>query len=309
MATQKPKKMTVDEYIKSTTLFYIDDELESRYSQSVTEGVDKLRTQLLGVAIPDGLKKYIRDNKDSLHLITSLLNISEERFKRVVTMLRLQRRHKPTSEWTLNTIREQMLADAGVMDEICELLTVGASLEKYKALIPAYYLENFKIDASTLGRLSNEDDARRLIKRGFEGKYSNNIGASYFKLLLDCITTACESTGLTLAAKNAVPIIGRKVSIAIPNVESPRILIDTTYGITTSSTQSDYAGNAEKAASELRKKNDGKPDKQRIVFINVIDGAGWVARRSDLDKIHQCSDYLLNLKTIGTISEIITYYL
>ena len=41
----------------------------------------------------------------------------------------------------------------------------------------------------------------------------------------------------------------------------------------------------------------------------IIDGAGWVARQSDLNKIHRCSDYLINLNSIGMMDTIIEYYL
>ena len=70
-----------------------------------------------------------------------------------------------------------------------------------------------------------------------------------------------------------------------------------------------YAERAESVASKLRERNSGTQDRQRILFINVIDGAGWVARQSDLNKIERCSDYLLNLKALGTIEDILHYYL
>jgi hypothetical protein len=59
----------------------------------------------------------------------------------------------------------------------------------------------------------------------------------------------------------------------------------------------------------LRDKNYQKPDSEKIVYINVVDGAGWVARQSDLNKIHRSSDYLVNLNTLDTIDEVIKYYL
>jgi hypothetical protein len=308
MAKTKPRAMTVEEFIRSVTMFYIDNDLEESFSSDVTTSVNKIRTDLLGVAIPDGLKQYIRDDKDALDHITSLLNISEEKFKRIITMLRLQKRHMPTSEWPLSEVRKQMIEHPDFMQEVCDLLTVGASMDKYNGLIPAYYLENFKIDASTLGRLANEDDVRRLVKKGFEGRYSNKIGDSFFKSASGVVTSICGREGLTYSIKKPVPLLNRVVSIAIPDESSPRILIDITYGITTSSTQTKYAEREEAAASKIRDRNTGKLSNQKITFINVVDGAGWVARRSDLEKIHRCSDYLLNLNTLASIESIIQYY-
>jgi hypothetical protein len=309
MASKKPKAMTVEEFIKSATMFYIDADLEKEYADNVAASVGVLQTRLLGIATADGLKKYIREDRESLDRITSLLNISEEKFKRIITMLRIQKRHTPTSEWSLSKVREQMIATPSFMDEVCDLLMRGATLEKYKELIPAYYLENFQIDASTLGRLASPDDIRRLVKKGLEGNYNNKIGDSFFKYASDAITSECDKTGLTYAIKKNVPLVNKVVSIAIPDESAPRLLIDITYGITTSSAQTRYAERAESVASKLRERNSGKQDKQRILFINVVDGAGWVARQSDLNKIERCSDYLLNLQALDTIGNIIHYYL
>lgn len=309
MVAQRPKALTVEEFVKSATMFYIDAPLEKEYDDAVSVKVRKLQTSLLGIATVDGLKNYIRDDNEAFDRITSLLNISEEKFKRIVTMLRIQKRHTPTGEWSLSQIRAQMLASSSFMDEVCELLMRGTTVDKYKSLIPAYYLENFLIDASTLGRLASPDDIRRLIKKGLEGSYNNRIGDSFFKSVSGVITNECNNTGLTYAIKQRVALVGKPISIAIPDESHPRLLIDITYGVTTSSTQTKYAKLAESVAAKLREWNSGKQDNQRIVFLNVVDGAGWVARQSDLRKIVRCSDYILNLQTLGNISKIIHYYI
>ena len=157
--------------------------------------------------------------------------------------------------------------------------------------------------------LASPDDIRRLVKKGLEGNYNNKIGDSFFKYASDVITSECDKNGLTYAIKKNVPLVNKVVSIAIPDESAPRLLIDITYGITTSSAQTRYAERAESVASKLRERNSGKQEKQHISFINVVDGAGWVARQSDLGKIERCSDYLLNLQALDTIGDIIHYYL
>lgn len=309
MAVQRPKAMTIENFIRTVTMFYIDKQLEAEFDNSVASSVQEIREKLLGVAIPDGLKRYILNEKSALDHLTSLLNISEERFKRIITMIRLQKRHMPTGEWSLSETRNQMIAQPDFMDEVCELFTAGATLDKYKNTVPPYYLENFKIDANTLGRLANEDDVRRLVKKGLEGKYSNKIGQSFFSSTTKEIKDACDRTGLTYAIKKNVPLVEQSVSVSIPSETDPKILVDITYGITTSSTQTKYANREIAAAEKIREYNAGKPSNKKIIFINVVDGAGWVARRADLEKIHRCSNYLLNLNSLTTINDIIAYYL
>lgn len=309
MIKKKPQSLTTDEFIKSATMFYIDPVLENEYSKAVDNMVVALQTKLLGIATPEGLEKYVREDPESLDNITSLLNISEEKFKRIITMLRIEKRHIPTSEWSLSKIREQMISNPCFMKEVCDLLSHGATIEKYTNLIPAFYLENFVIDTFTLGRLASADDVRRLIKKGMEGGYNNKLGDSYFNSVAKVITDYCDCKGLTYDIKKNVPVYGKIMSIAIPSVSEPRIVIDITYGITTSSTQTKYAERAAAVASKIRIRNEGKEDRDKYVFINVVDGAGWVARQSDLNKLERCSDFLTNQKNLSIVKDAIDYYL
>jgi hypothetical protein len=48
---------------------------------------------------------------------------------------------------------------------------------------------------------------------------------------------------------------------------------------------------------------------KKIITINVIEGAGWVGRQSDLRQIYDYSDYTLNVANIGLIDQIIRYAL
>lgn len=309
MQTGKPIPLKLEEFIKTATMFYIDEELEREFDTVVEDDIKKIKTELLGITTEEGLEKYIRRDPNSLDRITSVLNISEEKFKRIITMLRIKQGFMPTSEWSMSTLRTQMMESPDWMRMVNRLLMYGKKLSEYQDVIPDFYLDNFSIDATTVGRLANDDDMRRLIKKGYEGRYSNKIGDSFFNRVSSSITKKCDKEGLTYAIKETVPLAGKKISVAIPDAKHPRIMVDVTYGITTSSTQSTFASTIEKICSNLREKNLGKSDKEKILYISVIDGAGWVARQSDLNKIHRCSDYLINLNSIGMMDAIIEYYL
>ena len=98
-------------------------------------------------------------------------------------------------------------------------------------------------------------------RRDWKAIYNNKLGDSFFKSASDVITSACDKAGLTYAIKKNVPLVGKIISIAIPNESAPRLLIDITYGITTSSAQTRYAERAESVAAKLRDRNSGKQDK------------------------------------------------
>lgn len=309
MPTSKPTPLGIEDFIKSATMFYIDPELEKEFDDAVEKDVKEIKTELLGITTEEGLQKYIRETPESLDRITSVLNISEEKFKRIITMLRIHKGFTPTSEWSMGALRVQMIESPDWMSMVSRLLMYGRTLKEYQELIPEFYLTNFSIDATTIGRLADDDDIRRLVKKGYEGKYNNRIGDSFFNKVSTSITKKCDREGLTYAIKEIVPFAEKQISIAIPDVKNPRLMIDVTYGITTSSTQTRLAKEAEAICSKLRDKNQGKSDKEKTLYISIIDGAGWVARQSDLNKIHRCSDYLINLNSIGMMDTIIEYYL
>lgn len=309
MPISKPTPLGIEDFIKSATMFYIDPELEKEFNDAVEKDVKEIKTELLGITTEEGLQKYIRETPESLDRITSVLNISEEKFKRIITMLRIHKGFTPTSEWSMGTLRVQMIESPDWMSMVSRLLMYGRTLKEYQELIPEFYLTNFSIDATTIGRLADDDDIRRLVKKGYEGKYNNRIGDSFFNKVAASITKKCDREGLTYAIKEIVPLAEKQISIAIPDGKHPRIMIDVTYGITTSSTQTRLAKEAEAICGKLREKNQGKSNKEKTLYISIIDGAGWVARQSDLNKIHRCSDYLINLNSIGMMDAIIEYYL
>lgn len=305
----KPEQLSVEKFIKTAMMFYIDSELEADFEKIVESDVGEIKKELLGISTESGLRDYIKCQPKSLDRITSVLNISEEKFKRIITMLRVQKGFTPTSEWSMETLRMQMLESPEWMSTICDLFMRGKDMKEYQRLIPNFYLTNFSIDATTIGRLASDDDIRRLVKKGYEGKYNNNLGDSFFNKVSKTIIDKCKKTGLTYTLKEFVPFAQKKIGITIPDAKNPRLMIDVTYGITTSSVQTKLAKEAEAIRGKLRETITGGDDKGRKLYISIVDGAGWVARQADLNKLHRCSDYLINLNNIEMMNDIIDYYL
>ncbi len=309
MNTNKPLPMSLESFMKTAAMFYIDEELEFNFEKEVNNSIKKIKTELFQITTKEGLENYIRSEEDSLDRIISLLNISEEKFKRIITMIRIRKGFVVTTEWTLTTLRKQMLEYPDWMTIVTNLLMKGSSLPEYQNVIPNFYLDNFSIDATTIGRLLNDDDLRRLVKKGLDGRYSNKIGDSVFKNVTSRIKEKCDKVGLTYIEKVELPQFGKKFGMVIPDIKHPRILIDVIYGITTSSTQTRFANTVENTYLKLRDYNAGKTDNEKTIYINIVDGAGWIARQSDLKVIHQSSDYLVNLNSVESINDIIDYYL
>lgn len=299
----KPTNITYDELVKTITMFWIDNALEESINAEVEKFVTELETKLTKIGTKEGLRDYIRSVKASLGNILGLMEVSEEKFKRIISMLRRDRKYVFSTEWSLDKTRSVLLDQESFMDDVCELLLNGANSDRFKRKIPDFYRKGFVIDDSILSRLSDQTELARLAKKQLDVKYNNSVANAVARRIEETVKFTCDLEGLTLVRNKEVEMFGKSYCIAIPNAHDPCVLIDYSYNITTSSTQSRYAEKV-KTTQELIS-NSGK----KIITINVIEGAGWVGRQSDLRQIYDCSDYTLNVANIGLIDQIIRFAL
>ncbi len=76
--------------------------------------------------------------------------------------------------------------------------------------------------------------------------------------------------------------------------------------VTTGSGQSTKRETMINVAKEVINRN--MHDNDKMIFINIIDGAGWIARQKDLERIYSASDYVLNLNTLSNLGDILDFY-
>ena len=88
--------------------------------------------------------------------------------------------------------------------------------------------------------------------------------------------------------------------------QSPKVIIDVSYSVTTSSSQGSKKEAARKSVEVLdRQRKSGN----NIVYVNFLDGAGWIGRQSDMREIHRCSDYVLNFNNLNLLEDIVDSYI
>ena len=87
----------------------------------------------------------------------------------------------------------------------------------------------------------------------------------------------------------------KEVDVAVPNLQSPRVLIMSSYNVTTASAQSTRAREQQKMFEDVRRYNESRGQREQpdVQFINVIDGGGWLSRVRDLQIMHQYCNYAL----------------
>lgn len=302
MPETKATKLSYDELFNSTTMFYMNPDYEAKIGKVVEAKTADISVGLRTIKDKESLKQYILDHKDSLDNLTSVAEISVERFKRMVSMIRKDRGFVFGTEWGLSKIRTAMMDSPAMMESILNLLWDGRNDEKLQSCIPAFYLENMAMDSVTLSMLQDENTVRRLVKRGLEGKYSNGIGDAVLTDIEKELKRVCAKHGLEFQSNVRVPLLDRAVSFVLESPANPRVILDVSYSVTTSSSQGSKKEAARKTVEVLKKEKDAG---RNIVYINFLDGAGWIGRQSDMREIHRCSDYVLNFQNIGLLEDII----
>lgn len=302
MDTVTARKLTYDELFNSTTMFYINAEYEAQIEKEVQAKTAQISVGLQKIKSKETLKQYIIDNKDSLDNLTSVAEISVERFKRMVSMIRKDRGFVFATEWGLSKIRTAMMESPAMMESILNLIWDGKNDDRMKACIPSFYLDNMAMDATTLSKLQDENNVRQLVKRGLEGRYSNGIGDAVLADIEKELKRVCAKHGLEYQKNIRLPLLDRAVSFVLESPSKPTLILDVSYSVTTSSSQGSKKEAARKTVEALKKE---RAQGKNIVYVNFLDGAGWIGRQADLREIHRCSDYVLNFQNIGLLEDII----
>lgn len=297
----KPEKIMFSDFVDSMTSFYIDESFEDKmeHEQKIRQReTRKIYKRIEAISTYEGLKSYIAEEKDSLHNLTSLLGLSEENFKRVVSMIRRNHGQKFVSEWSINETRTKMLNDEFYMKEICGLL-LGE--RDYSNDIPRFVLDQLLIDTKKLKAFSSPKVLPEMIKNSFKGTYSTQVGREVENLVEEMLQ---KHIGNRYVCRKK--IFDRNIDFVIPNLQKPQILIEVSYMVTTGSGQSTKRETMINVAKEVINRN--MHDNDKMIFINIIDGAGWIARQKDLERIYSASDYVLNLNTLSNLGDILDFY-
>ena len=302
MTDKAVTKISYEEMFNSATMFYVNPECEAEINDQISRQTANILNGLRTIQDKESLKQYIIDHKDSLDHLTSVAEISEERFKRMVSMIRKDRGFVFNTEWSLGKIRTAMMDSPAMMESVLNLIWNGKNDPKMQAVIPAFYLDNMIMDENTLNKIKNENSVRQLVKRGLEGTYSNMIGDAILAEIEKELKRVCAKHGLEYQKNVRVPILDRAVSFVLEKPAKPGLVLDVSYSVTTSSSQGskkEAARKTEQVVKDLRSKG------QQMIYVNFLDGAGWIGRQADLREIHRCSDYGINFQNMGLLEDII----
>ena len=292
-------KLNKDDALKAITMFLIDEKTQNKYKKKVSSELASYQNSMLGISTKEGLEKYIRSDENAIERLTTILGLSGERFKRVISLIRFNKGYVFTTEWSDTALRKLLIENQPLMDEFCELLLNGRNLPKYQAIIPAFILNYFHIDSEVIARICSDDVLGRQIKSTCSTKYNKEITQAYANRVNEKIRSITDKYHLHYE-KRQIPGGNKELFDLIHDTEK-YIVVNYQYSVTTGKGQSDHADKI----TEIRRMVQGNED---IKMLSLLDGAGWLVRGADWDRVYGCSDYFLTLKTLDQLEDIITEF-
>ncbi len=293
------QKISWDEVIKTSAVFYNNRIFEARFEQFLKEKIEIIKTANIGSRQPtkQDLIDFIRSQADPLKRIIGILNLSQEKFLRIVSAIR-RMQGDFDSEWHMDKITEIVKNDpySPFSDMIIEIFLNGYSNPKLEDTLPEYYRD--RLHLTTLNEFPNETTLRAKLKNQYAPNYSDMKGEFIENLIKQQVIEAG-----TIYESGRVQLCDVTADVIIPSNVNPCIIIMSSYQETTASNQTTKARDMLQCFQNIERYNINRA--KQVIFINFADGGGWLARRSDLKKLWQGCHYFLNLEYLPQLKTII----
>lgn len=300
----RAKKISFKEAWNTATAFLIDEEIENvidRKVESIAKASINGRISNKPIKINE-VANYLREKDEGLEVILSDLTLSQEKFIRIVSLLRRIGRVGSgfNSEWGFPTIKAKIREEADFAKTISKLLVEGIEDSELKRLLPRYYLEKLN-----LKEIAGEPDIKRRLKiKEQESRkwYGNLKGKKVEGIIGDELERIKLKYGIS-CDKGRIDLIHTDADWVVPSKNDPHVIIMVSYQETTSSGQTNKARDMYRAYERVRERN--MRYKEKRVFINFVDGIGWLARKADFKRLVEECHYFLNLRHLNILEPII----
>lgn len=304
------QKLSFDDW-KNSMSFMIDDEFDNKFLRSIEPLTQFINANCESFTDQKKLVEFLTVDDEFTALVKlkafiSLLGLSEERLKRVVSLVRYRFNNEEfKTEWDVKRICKTIQKDEKFRNLLIEFF-IGGRESQIGAWMPLYYMKNFRLDVPDfIKNLHDYPFVERILNDNeIQGKYSNEVGAHVERIIqnrLEQYKNANNSL-LTYETQKEFQLLNKNIDFLIPNVDSPALLIESSYNITTGSGQSKRADQLVELYGILMKHNANHRANQ-IQMLNYCDGFGWVGRQNDLHRIYLSSDFVFNQKTLHVLDE------
>src|SRR5690606_11154951 len=189
---------------KNSMSFMIDDDFDNNFLLSIEPLTNYINANCNRFSSPEELSIFLTEADnfspvEKLKAFVSLIGLSEERLKRVVSLLRYRFNGEEfRTEWDVKRISKTIQEDSEFRNLLIEFFINGRN-SRIGSEIPLYYMRNFKLtDPEFIEDLRDHKYVERILNDNeIQGKYSNEVGAHVERIIqtrLDAYRTTTNAT-------------------------------------------------------------------------------------------------------------------
>ncbi|GBR72498.1 hypothetical protein NO1_0018 [Candidatus Termititenax aidoneus] len=297
--------MTYDEQkyktvIDKNTFYFYNPVFQEKY-ESYINSLKEILLVLKNQVETQGLKKDIFENllatkENGLRALLALTGFANESLKRLITVVRVSNNKELskllyTNKWTnsheknndlkewgdnkiINLLKENPYFRKGIVNLFFE----GSTTPFLAQTLPLFELKKLSIAKLKFEASAMIDSLVRYKEKGSYAGQAENNPEFFLAQILDELKISFEKGDLTELFENE-PIEKRTMDFIIPDKRSPKIIIESSFLVTTSSGQGDKS-KTEKNIKKLILRYYPKAK-----FIGFVDGIGWYVRKGDLKRM------------------------
>jgi len=282
--------------IEKNTFYFYNPEFQDKY-ESYINSLKETLLVLKNKIETQGLKKeffeqLLEEKENGLRTLLALTGFANESLKRLITVVRVADSKELSkllykekwseiqeideiSEWGDSRINKLIKDNKYFRKGIVNLFFEGSTIPFLAQTLPLFELKKLSISKLKFEIPALIDTLVRYKEKGsYSGKAENNP-EFYIATILKDLKIPFEKGDLDeLFAKEKVA--KRTMDFIIPSKENPKIIIESSFLVTTSSGQGD------KSKTEGSIKNLISKYYPKAKFIGFVDGIGWYVRKGDL---------------------------
>lgn len=290
----KEKKSKFDVVIQYNTFYFRDessDEEWEKYISSLFQSMLLLKNDVEQKGLSEEvLLKHIQ-TENGLDILLALLGFSQENFMRVITFLRVvndvklnelvnrkswKHLEKDKVEIRFEKLKNELQKNKEFAIGIVNLLIKGATIPILRNALPLFEIK--KLDISKL-TFNVEALLDTIVRYKVKGQYSASSIRNPERLIREIL----EKDKIKFES-GKMKNVRRNLDFIIPSKSHPKVIIECSYEVTTSS------GMGDKAKTEIEVSKDIKKNYPSVHFVGFVDGIGWYVRRNDLKKMVSAFD-------------------
>jgi len=176
-------------------------------------------------------------------------------------------------------IKKNKLVAMGIVNLFFE----GNTLPILRQILPLFEFKKLNFSKLDFSPQSLLDTIIRYKTKGSYAAFEENNPTGFIREILD-------ENGIEYDVNQKLKNIRRSIDFAIPNKNEPKVIIESSYVVTTSS------GMGDKSKTEIQVARDIRKYYPKATFLGFVDGIGWYVRQGDLKRIVSAFDEVFTFR-------------